>query len=87
MFIVQSCSSAALGYQSTFSLVAPGHQSYLLSCSTRAPSASEHLLQSMSTLRKGSFAYKGSHLNADEVDLVALDEEFQTPCHVYSRSF
>ena len=39
----------------------------------------------MSLLRKGSFAYKGSHLHADGVDLVTLADQFQTPCHVYSR--
>ena len=40
----------------------------------------------MSPLRKGAFAFKGFHLHADEVDLVTLGDEFQTPCHVYSRS-
>ena len=40
----------------------------------------------MSPLRKGAFAFKDFHLHADEVDLVTLGDEFQTPCHVYSRS-
>jgi len=39
----------------------------------------------MSFLRKGAFAYKGSHLYAEELNLSSIGDEIETPCHVYSR--
>ena len=39
----------------------------------------------MSFLRKGAFAYKGSQLYAEELNLSSIGDEIKTPCHVYSR--